>query len=297
MTEYSHYKEDAWRDFGSQKSDGLCYKKEKGSEPPNRKIEQQTEFLHVCKSGKDSFLNYIDNRFSGDSVIKAEEIILNHKFCELEFRKPPLDTEEIIWNTFKPVSSTAEVCDSGFWGYVIVTMIRDEKIKPSYLASNSNGVNTTGAYIIDKALGSDTKAIDDCVRLILRSMCAPPHGRGPKRVIRENFPLGKAYWRWHWSYKMSQHINLDFNEILKILDENYYGGFSEKMCSGKSYISSINTLGGLLLYLKLVDKKKITSNDLKKIIDRLSYLSAWKAIEMQEPELTQIEIQEISKNL
>jgi hypothetical protein len=58
-------------------------------------------------------------------------------------------------------------------------MIKDDCIKPDYLASNLNGVNETGIYMLDSAINSDDgKKIDDCTRRILRSMGCPPAGRG-----------------------------------------------------------------------------------------------------------------------
>ena len=73
----------------------------------------------------------------------------------------------------------------------------------------------TGVYMLDSALNSnDGKKIDDCVRRVLRSMGCPPAGRG-KRIIFNDFYLGKAYWRWNWADKMSNEINLSFEDILK----------------------------------------------------------------------------------
>jgi len=37
--------------------------------------------------------------------------------------------------------------------------------------------------------------------------------------------------------------------------------------------------------------------NMKKIIDNLSYLSIWKAIEVQPPELNQVEIEKIAGNI
>jgi len=72
---------------------------------------------------------------------------------------------------------------------------------------------------------------------------------------------------------MSSTINLQQDEILKILSESYYADFSAKMHSGKSYISAKNILGGLLLYLKDAAKKNLSGKKLRKIIDRISRLS------------------------
>ena len=286
MTEYKQLDGQAWLEFGKN------LLKEKGS-------EEQKEFLEICKTGKDGFLDYIDEQLSSykDGVIADAPIYFERKFTETEFLCPPKDTQEIIWDMFKDMPDEI-MYSCGFWGYTIIGMIKNDSIKPEYLASELNGVNKTGIYMIDEALKStvsEDKKIDDRVRRILRSMCNPePRG---KRIVFNDFSLGKAYWRWHWATRMAQHIGLNSSQILEIFDEKYYAAFSEKMHSGQSYISSENVLGGLLLYLQSQPRKEIHSKQLKKIIDKISYLSAWKAIEMQDPARNQEEIKEISKIL
>ena len=289
MTDYKQLNENTWNTFGK----GLLEKK--GS-------NKQKEFLRICKSGKNAFLQYMgDHLFSIDNSVFGEELItFEYKFTEREFLCPPKDTQEIIWNTFKSLSDDI-MASCGFWGYIITNMIKNNHIKPEYLAANLNGINETGISVIDQALESKNnktagdKKIDVCVRRILRSMCNPmPRG---KRVVFDDFYLGKAYWRWNWSEKMSTVVGLEFEEMLRIFDADYYGEFSAKMHSGKSYISSENVLGGLLLYLQQTDKNKLSTRNLREIIDKIAYLSAWKAIEIQDPELNQTAIQEIAKTL
>ncbi len=284
MTEYNYRKfdEKVWYDFGK------ALLNEQGS-------EKQKNFLQICKSGKTNFSEYIDEHLYSieNSVIGNDHFPFRYRFTEREFLYPPEDTQKTIWERFRELPHEA-LSYCGFWGYTVVNMIKEGYIEPDYLASSSNGVTETGIYCIDKALRpEDKKTIDRCVRRVLRSMCNPfPRG---KRIVFNDFYLGKAYWRWSWSHRMSNFIGLDFEQILKILNEDYYAEFSEKMHSGKSYISSKNVLGGLLLYLKQVNKGKITIAQLRKIINTISYLSAWKAIEAQEPNHNQKEIEAMSK--
>jgi hypothetical protein len=67
------------------------------------------------------------------------------------------------------------------------------------------------------------------------------------------------------------------------------------MHSGGSYISQTNTLGGLLLFLN--KHPEIIIKNIKKIINTISYLSIWKAIEIQPPEKNRCEIKIIADNL
>ena len=278
MTEYKKIDEGAWNEFGKNLLS-------------NKGSDEQIEFLQVCRSSKDEFLNYFDENLlnNKEAVITGKEVYFNYKFTEAEFRFPPRDTQEIIWNAFGKITRE-NMSSCGFWGNTIINMIKHDCIKPHYLASNLNGVNETGIYMIDSVVNSDdSNKVDECVRRVLRSMGnSAPRG---KRIIFNDFYLGKAYWRWNWANKMSNEISLSFEEILKIFDETSYAVFAAKMHSGKSYISQTNTLGGLLLFLKGNNLK------IKKVIDIIAYLSIWKAIEVQSPELNKQEIEIIANSL
>lgn len=285
MTEYRKFDEQAWHKFGKSLLAPLT---PKGS-------EKQREFLRACRAGKDDFLRYVSAICPIDNnVIGEQDVNFKYKFSRGEFRHVPRETQEFVWKAFKGIP-VDDVSSCGFWGHVVITLIDNDMIEPEFLASESNGDAGSGGYVIDDALQSNDEKIDKCVRRILRSLCNPaPRG---KRVVFDDFYLGKAYWRWCWSERMSSTINLQQDEILKILSESYYADFSAKMHSGKSYISAKNILGGLLLYLKDAAKKNLSGKKLRKIIDRISRLSVWKAIEMQSPELNKREIHAISKVL
>lgn len=280
MTEYKRIDEAVYSDFGK------FLLSNKGS-------DEQIKFLQTCRNGKEYFLNYLNENLlnSQESTISGKSVYFDYGFTEAEFRFPPIDTQEMIWDTFNKIPRE-NMTFCGFWGEVIINMIKHDCIKPDYLASNLNGVNETGIYMLDSAINSDdSKKIDDCVRRILRSMGnSAPRG---KRIVFNDFYLGKAYWRWNWADKMSNEISLSFEEILKIFDETSYTDFSARMHSGKSYISQTNTLGGLLLFLKEGNLK----GKLRKVIGIISYLSVWKAIEIQSPELNKKEIETIANNL
>lgn len=282
MTEYQRIDESVWADFGKNLLS-------------NKGSDKQIEFLQVCRNGKDDFLNYLEQNLlnNEDTIIKGKSVFFDHKFTEAEFRFPPIDTQEIIWEFFGKIEREyMGYC--GFWGYVVIQMIKHNCITPDYLASELNGVHKTGVYMLDNAINSnDGKKIDECVRRILRSMSNPaPRG---KRIVFNDFYLGKAYWRWNWAHKMSNKISLSVEEILETLDEKGYAEFSGRMHSNQSYISQKNTLGGLLLFLNK-NPKTLTQN-ITKIIKMLGYLSAWKAIELQSPELNEQEIQIIVASL
>lgn len=283
MAAYKKIDEKPWMDFGK-------------SILAVKGATKQREFLLACQAGKDEFLQYVSDIFpAGNRIVGETKIDFMYKFAEREFCYPPKDTQQVIWDTFKEIPDD-ETSSCGFWGYQVIAMIAHDSIEPRYLAAKLNGDTETGNFIIDRALKSNNEeTLDDCARRILRSLCNPaPRG---KRIVFNDFYLGKAYWRWRWSKKMSEHIGLQFEKILTILNAEYYGEFSAKMHTGRSYISDENILGGLLLYLDKATTKKITAKTLGKIIDRMSYLSVWKAIELQEPSINKKEIQKISRTI
>jgi hypothetical protein len=282
MTEYKRIDESIWRTFGKNLLS-------------NKGSDEQIKFLQVCRNGKEDFLNYLKENLlnNEEAIIKGKAVFFDHKFTEAEFRFPPIDTQEIIWEVFGKIEREyMGYC--GFWGYVVIQMIKHNCITPDYLASELNGVHKTGIYMLDNAINSnDDKNIDDCIRRILRSMGnSAPRG---KRIVFDDFYLGKAYWRWNWANKVSNEISLSFEEILKTLDEKGYSEFSARMHSKRSYISQINTLSGLLLFLK--ENPETLVKNIKKIINTLGYLSIWKAIEVQSPELNKQEIKIIADGL
>lgn len=275
-----------WHKFGKELLN------EKGS-------DYQRGFLVACRSGKQEFLPFVKDRFREISALKFytvgdQRVGYGPKLTEKQFISPPPDTEEFIWNKFRNFSDE-DLMSCSFWAQIIINMVEDDRIQPVFLAGQPNGETNRGASLIDSALQSgDSKKIDKCARRILRSMCNPaPRG---KRIVFFDFYLGKAYWRHRWANDLSKVIDLDFKIILKVLDADYYGELAAKMHTGNSYISSENILGGLLLYLKGCSKKQAKGGHVAKIIDQLSHLSAWKAIEAQPPSANKVEIQQIAEN-
>jgi len=258
----------------------------------------QEEFLEVCQSGKDDFMKYIHEHLlsHGNRILDGGLVDLEYKFTESEFVHPPKTTQKIIWDVFRS-EPDERLYSCGCWGYVVIRMIEANCIEPCYLAVDWDGASETGAFVLDNAIANPDAKMDDCVRRVLRSMCNPaPRG---KRIVFNDFHIGKSYWRWHWAHRMSQHISLSVDQILEVLDEKYYAEFSAKMHSSKSYVGSKNTLGGLLLFLAQEQKaqREITGKQLREIIDNIDSMSAWKAIEMQDPQTNKKEIEQIARGL
>lgn len=306
MANYKRFNELVWAGFGKRLLD---------KNDPDM-LEKQTEFLQVCRAGKAEFLNYLNEHlYSQDDVVVGDTpVLFEHRFSEREFfLATTIDTQKKIWDAFKEIEEeTKFLC--GFWAHIIVEMLKNEKIEPSFLAASPNGgaSNSRGLSLIDEVLqlsaeqnmsAKSRKKVDECVRRVLRSMCnSAPRG---KRIVFYDFHLGKSYWRWHWATKMSSdemlsRLGLSFEQVRNALNEKNYQALSEKFHSGRSYFSAPYILGGLLLFLaqrKEEGHGDLVGKKLKRVIDQLAYLSSWKAIELQPPATNQQEIQNIVNNL
>ena len=271
-----------WNNFGNRLLEG-------------KDLGTQTEFLEACKS-KDGFLEYITVEMQMEKFDFDSSVGFDYQFTEAEFCSPPEDTQKTIWQTFNqfnlPRHDMSDVC---FWGRVMLDLIGKSSFEPEWLAANSNSPSEEGVYSIDSALKSqEERKLDKCVRRILRSLCNPkPRG---KRIVFFDFPLGKSWWRYYWADRMSNHVGLDFERILEILDLANYQVLAERMHSNRSYISFPNIFGGLLLFLDTASGP-INSKTLEKIVNYLAYLIIWKSIEMQCPYLICDEIDNIFSSI
>ena len=267
---------ESWADFGQR----LLTKNDAST---------QIEFLEACRS-RDSFSAYISNTLKPKNLNFDTSIFFDHRFTQNEFFSPPEDTQKLIWDTFNQYPHEF-MSDNCFWGGIMLELIDNCDFEPAWLAAN-NGED--GDYSIDMALKSpeNIKSIDNCVRRILRSMCHPrPRG---KRVVYFDFPLGKSWWRYYWANKMSEHISVDFERILEIMDPSIYQALVERMHSSRSYISFPNVFGGMLLFLDEIPDS-VNHKDIGKIANHLAYLIIWNSIEIQEPKLICKQISLVSR--
>ncbi len=120
MTMYRAIDENVWNNFGAKLLS-------------NKGSETQIIFLQSCRSGKDTFLQYLDENLFNEkeAIINGKNVFFDYKFTEAEFRFPPIDTQKIIWDKFENISKQ-NMGSCGFWGNIIIDMIKDDCIKPDY---------------------------------------------------------------------------------------------------------------------------------------------------------------------
>lgn len=150
---------------------------------------RQREFLRLVAEDQDSFCHLV--RSWG---LKAGEQppVTENRLSEKEFADPPWSTELMIASAWAalPVSLAAR---PETWTRIHIAMIEKGRIKSSYLAANGKG-ESGRTRIAQARRGTDARAIDSCVRTVLRRL----GGVIPDRANRTAFldcPLAKTWWR------------------------------------------------------------------------------------------------------
>lgn len=292
MSGRKRYPRQKWYDFGKRILE-------------RRGEDEQLEFLEACFS-RDTFIEYMNEHLPIDGIDGSSALgTFDHRFTELEFIEPPLETtQKYIWEGFAPTSDTGDeelYADCCYWGVVIREMVERNLVEAPWLAVEASDThNGAGHDNIDNALSAEGEdaaaAMDKCVRRILRSMCNPvPRGA---RIVFNDFPLGKSWWRWRWAERMASFLDIERNDILEgALKGRNYASIAAKMHSGRSYLSPDSVFGGLILFLRDPQGAQLPGKRLEKVIDELAAQSAWQAIELRPPAENRNEIERLYRAL
>ena len=180
---------------------------------------EQVEFLERVRDGN-AFIEEMEviPRMGGTEV---ELLPRPRRFLEGQFREPPRETEELIyehWRSLVPAIASR----TAFWAHVTLRHVSEGIIDPRFLAGN--GVSgQTGAARIDRALArieetpeKSNLQIDNCVRSVLRHLGGLPQARGNKSVFVD-CPLSRSWWRERLACRVAKRTNLGKDEIAKVL--------------------------------------------------------------------------------
>lgn len=154
--------------------------------------EQQRLFL---KTVRDSAT--LQNWFAKvPTVGSAEATLATQPMTENEYKDPPSDTEQELYNSWRSLT-LATACRSTFWAHMTLEHIRAERIESVFLAANGGNL-AGGAERIDSVLRDGTakaaELIDSCVRAVLRRLGGLPEVRG-NRSVYVDCPFARAWWR------------------------------------------------------------------------------------------------------
>lgn len=172
----------------------------------------QVEFLRAVQSNA-SFLDFIEENVkiekSGEKIPLCPNIL-----TESEFRQPPVDTEEMLFNLWSGFTPRI-ACRTSFWANVTFHHIRAGRIQASYLVTNGN-LGTNSSRIIDLQLRRQeqekedmarNKWIDVIVRRVLRRLGGLQEARG-HRSVYVDCPFARSWWREFLVRQVSDDPNL-----------------------------------------------------------------------------------------
>ena len=253
----------------------------------------QAEFLEATKRAGD-FLGYLAERVDTLGSVDVELDVV--PMTESEFTAPPSDTEARLYRSWSRVSPRV-ACRATFWANVTSRHIRERRIESPYLAAN--GANTAGgAARIDMALHSRgkkrAKAMDDCVRTVLRRLSGIPEQRG-KRTVYVDCPFARAWWR-EWLVEQvvrgDEDIAGQVRAVLRI-NQTYWEKIVDRIVSRNSTFGSRRVRSAFLIALAdMVDDPTSALRQPKELIRACRRIAAYQATRelsiLTEDELSEI---------
>ena len=164
---------------------------------------EQRDFLQAVRDDE-KFLQVIRNGIATQG--SREPSLCPDHLTESEFKQPPASTEVALYNAWSSLSPRV-ACRTTFWASLTCRHIENGLVQAAYLAANG-GPGAGGAERIDRVLQAEgesaAKAIDNCVRTVLRRMGGLPEARGNKSVYVD-CPLARAWWRERLVAEVTEH--------------------------------------------------------------------------------------------
>ena len=155
----------------------------------------QVKFLEATRSGSSflEFMNIHDVIATNGRTVE----LFDGPLTEQSFKEPTEDQERTAFEKWADVSPRT-ACRTSFWADVTLRHIEAGAIEEAHWLAANGGKNESGEVRIDRAFREKEekrpKAIDDCVRTVLRRMSGLPAARGNRSVF-VNPSFGRAWWR------------------------------------------------------------------------------------------------------
>ena len=268
--------------------DASAYAKYRAELLAEKGSEKQVEFLEGVKDGEE-FLQEM-NALPRAGTTEVELLPKPKQFLEGQFREPPKETEELIyehWHGLVPAIASR----TAFWAHVTLRHVSEGIIDPRFLAGN--GVSgQTGAARIDRALArveetpeKSSLQIDNCVRSVLRHLGGLPQARGNKSVFVD-CPLSRSWWRERLTRRVAKRANLDKDEVAKVLRKTkaHWEAVVKTMVSRNPILgieqaqdALVVSLGKLITYSKAAGEKREiypTSSRLEDVCQSMCFAAA-----------------------
>ena len=249
----------------------------------------QREFLEKLKDSKD-FIKWFHEKVE---IEEGQDEISNHlsdQLSEHEFKEPPKQAEEMLFEKWGSIITPAQACRSSFWGYVTLRHIEEGKIESHYLAANG-GTHPGGLERIDKALnGDDVVKIDDAVRTALRRLSGLQRERG-HRTVYVDCPFGRAWWRCYIAKTVCSEIpTANSEKVMEVfrINQSYWEVLIDSIVSKSSVFGGTNIRSALIWTIsEKINGKKSSLSDYKHlriIIKKIGVRLAWQELAIFSPE-------------
>ena len=220
---------------------------------------EQRDFLSaICNDG--SFLQVLNDNVSSQGSHEPE--LSPEPLTESEFKQPPVNTEEELYNTWSFLTPRV-ACRTTFWAKLTCRHIECGRIKASFLAGNGKP-NASGIERIERANQSEgdegAKLVDDCVRTVLRRLGGLPEVRG-NRSVYVDCPFARAWWREHLVSEVSKgnkDIIPDVREVTRI-NQTYWEELVVLVVSRNSVLGSREIRNRFILSLASLIVRKTNS--------------------------------------
>ena len=252
----------------------------------------QREFLEKLKDSK-GFIEWFYEKVGieeGEGKISLTSDDLSDQLSEHEFKEPPKQAEEMLFEKWGSIITPAQACRSTFWGYVTLRHIEEGKIESYYLAANG-GTLPGGLERIDKALKSDdATSMDPVVRQAIRRISGLPEARG-NRTVYVDCPFGRAWWRCYMAKNVCDEIpaanSKKVMEVLRI-NQTYWEKLINSVVSKNSVFGGANIRAALIWAIsEKIDNKEsplLSADNVDKIIKKIGVRLAWQELAIFPPE-------------
>lgn len=232
---------------------------------------EQRQFLHNALD-RSSFLREFNKLGTVEGVSLP---VAPHSLSESEYKDPPSDTEQRLYNAWRELSA-GTAYRSAFWAMQTVEHIREEILDPTYLAANHGSSIESGAERIERALSKNAgektnKDIDDCVRAVLRRLGGLPESRW-KRSVYVDCPFARAWWRERLVEEVTVHNTERAEPVRKLLrlSQTHWEKFIDRIVSRNSTFGSKNIRKAFILRVSSSLNGAFTAADLQKLCRRAS---------------------------
>lgn len=255
------------------------------------KDKEECRQLLEAVSDKDKFIAFIDSYINDNTFYDNIDFSgFDEPLSEGEFRQLHHKHQfPLLWGVLNSQKfSTYDALNPEMWLSISMQAIKNDIIKPSYLAYGTKSEEHNGTKEIELALLSldddsivaskNTPMWLHVCRAILRRMFGAISERGIKGIFQD-VPFAIAWRKIYLAKEISKSTGLDETDLVKYLVKNptNYNDLVEKMGGKLTIVADKNIRDGLFKYL-LDTKVTIDTKYFKDLTKRIGIESTWRGM-------------------